>query len=195
MAKRKKSHGCLYTLFLWPMSLTFALMGFVLKIVLYLMLYLAIFCFYLIWYIIVGLFNLFFHKSSFHTTCNTGEEYELICCQQLKQHGFTHVKTTPRTGDHGIDILAKRAGKTYAIQCKYYSNSVGNHAIQEALSGCKYYDCDIPVVLTNNTFTRNAIDEAKKVGVQLWAQNKIPFSNKSLFNGIFKKQKHHNECH
>ena len=43
------------------------------------------------------------------------------------------------------------------------------------------------MVLTNNTFTKNAIDEAKNIGVQLWPQNKIPFSNKSMFRGLFKR--------
>lgn len=37
------------------------------------------------------------------------------------------------------------------------------------------------------TFTKNAIDEAKNIGVQLWPQNKIPFSNKSMFRGLFKR--------
>ena len=152
------------------------------------MFYLAIFAFYLIWYIVAGLLGLIFHKSQFHAKCNSGEEYEQICCQKLKQHGFAHIQTTPRTGDHGIDILAKRAGKKYAIQCKYYSSSVGNHAVQEAFSGCSYYGYDIPVVLTNNVFTQNAIDEARKLGVQLWSQNRIPFSDKSFFSNLFKKQ-------
>lgn len=188
IAKKKKSSGCLSTLFLLPISLISVLMWYILKITLYIVLYLIIFIFCLIWYIILGLFKLIFHKSQFHTKCNNGEEYEQICCQKLKQHGFMHVKTTPRTGDHGIDILAKRAGKKYAIQCKYYSSSVGNHAIQEAFSGCSYYGYDIPVVLTNSIFTQNAIDEANKLGVQLWSQNKIPFSDKTFFSNLFKKQ-------
>lgn len=188
MARRKKSSGCLATLFFLPISLTFTLTWYIFKIALYVTFYLAIFIFYLIWYILAGLFKLIFHKSQFHVECNSGEEYELICCKKLKQHGFTHVQTTPRTGDHGIDILAKRTGKKYAIQCKYYSSSVGNHAVQEAFSGCSYYGYDIPVVLTNNVFTQSAIDEARKLGVQLWSQNRIPFSDKSLFSNLLKKQ-------
>ena len=188
MARRKKSSGCLETLFFLPISLAFVLSWYIFKIALYVMLYLAIFAFYLIWYIVAGLFGLIFHKSQFRAECNSGEEYEHICCQKLKQHGFTHIQTTPRTGDHGIDILTKRAGKKYAIQCKYYSSSVGNRAVQEAFSGCSYYGYDIPVVLTNNVFTTNAIDEARKLGVQLWPQNRIPFSDKSFFSNLFKKQ-------
>ncbi len=192
MARRTKSHGCLYTLIIGPFELTLRFLGCFLKLGLYFTMYVMIFCFYVVWFLISGIFkliwNLISHKGSgFHTTCTTGEEYEVMCCQKLKQHGFTHIETTPKSGDHGIDILAHRAGKKYAIQCKYYSSPVGNHAIQEAYSGCAYYRYDIPVALTNNTFTKNAIDEAKNIGVQLWPQNKIPFSNKSMFRGLFKR--------
>lgn len=195
--RRKKSHGCLYDLFLWPIAVTERLTILLLKLMLYVMVFIGIFCFYLAWYLICGLFklirwlfSLILHKakqSSFKTVCNSGEDYEQICCQKLKQHGFTHIETTPRTGDHGVDILARRAGRKYAIQCKYYASAVGNHAVQEVYSGCSYYDADVAVVLTNNIFTSNAIDEAKKLNVQLWSKDRIPFSDRTLLHNFFKK--------
>ena len=39
--------------------------------------------------------------------------------------------------------------------------------MQEAYTGCSYYDCDIPVVITNSSFTKNAIEEAQTLGVKL----------------------------
>ena len=57
---------------------------------------------------------------------------------------------------------------TYAIQCKRYNKPVGIKAIQEAISGCTYYNCDIPVVFTNNTFSKAAINLAKNNEVELW---------------------------
>lgn len=167
--------GCLYILFIWPIKITFTLIILGFKMALLIIWYGTLYFLRFIRYVIKGIFNLLFGVTVSSANCSTGEEYEQACCKQLKQRGFSNVKTTARTGDHGIDILANRAGKKYAIQCKYYSNPVGNHAVQEALSGCKYYNCDIPVVLTNSTFTHNAIDEAEKVGVQLWPQGKIPF--------------------
>ncbi len=192
MARRRKSHGCLYTLLFWPVTLTLDIIWWIIRFTIYVSLYLILFVFTLIWCFISTLFSCLFnwilHKPGFHVVCNNGEEYELACCQKLKKYGFTHIETTPKSGDHGIDILAHKAGKKYAIQCKYYSSPVGNHAVQEAYSGCYYYRYDIPVVLTNNTFTKNAIDESKKLGVQLWHQNKIPFTNKSIFHGLFKRK-------
>lgn len=194
LARRTKNHGCLYTIIIGPFALVIGCFAWFLKLGLYIALYAMIFAFYIAWFLIVEFFklirNLIFHRKAVgvHIPCTTGEEYEIMCCQRLRQYGFTHIETTPRSGDHGIDILARRAGKKYAIQCKYYSSPVGNHAVQEAFSGCAYYRYDIPVVLTNNTFTKNAIDEAKNIGVQLWSQNKIPFSNSSMFRGFFKKK-------
>ena len=97
----------------------------------------------------------------------TGYDYEEYCCEYLKKHGYKRVIQTPKSGDHGIDIIAVKHRKKYAFQCKYYENKIGNRAVQEAYTGCSFYDCDIPVVITNSTFTRNAIIEADTLGVEL----------------------------
>ena len=97
----------------------------------------------------------------------TGYDYEEYCCRYLKSKGYKHIKQTPRAKDHGIDIIAQKHRKKYAFQCKYYGKKVGNRAVQEAYTGCSYYDCDIPVVITNSTFTKNAIEEAQTLGVKL----------------------------
>ena len=97
----------------------------------------------------------------------TGYDYEEYCCRYLKSKGYKHIKQTPRAKDHGIDIIAQKRRKKYAFQCKYYGKKVGNRAVQEAYTGCSYYDCDIPVVITNSTFTKNAMEEAQTLGVKL----------------------------
>lgn len=97
----------------------------------------------------------------------TGYDYEEYCCRYLKSKGYKHIKQTPRAKDHGIDIIAQKHRKKYAFQCKYYGKKVGNRAVQEAYTGCSYYDCDIPVVITNSSFTKNAIEEAQTLGVKL----------------------------
>lgn len=97
----------------------------------------------------------------------TGYDYEEYCCEYLKKHGYKRVIQTPKSGDHGIDIIAVKHREKYAFQCKYYENKIGNRAVQEAYTGCSFYDCDIPVVITNSTFTRNAIIEADTLGVEL----------------------------
>ena len=103
----------------------------------------------------------------------TGIKFEVFSSQLLLKNGFTNVKTTPKSGDHGIDILAEKDDITYAIQCKFYSGNVGNSAIQQAHTGKSLYKCDVAVVMTNSSFTSQAIEEAKFLNVKLWDGKKI----------------------
>ncbi|MEY8426466.1 restriction endonuclease [Lachnospiraceae bacterium 46-15] len=109
-----------------------------------------------------------------------GHQYEHKCAKKLKKHGFKKVKITRGSGDQGIDIIAYRKRKKYGIQCKYYSYPVGNHAVQEAFAGAKYYDCDVAAVMTNAAFTKSAKTLADRTEVLLWSDNEIPFSRSSF---------------
>lgn len=103
----------------------------------------------------------------------TGVEFESFCAQVLIKDDFVNVKTTPASGDHGIDILAEKDDISYAIQCKCYASNIGNSAIQQAHTGKKLYHKDIAVVLTNRHFTQQAINEAKVLGVKLRDREKL----------------------
>lgn len=72
-----------------------------------------------------------------------------------------------------MDILAEKDDVTYAIQCKCYSDNVGNAAVQQAHTGKSLYHKDIAVVMTNRYFTPQAIEEAEVLSVKLWDRDKI----------------------
>ncbi|RKM58494.1 restriction endonuclease [Butyrivibrio sp. X503] len=97
-----------------------------------------------------------------------GEEFELYCVSLLELNGYKNVSLTPVIGDHGVDIIAEKDNIKYDIQCKYYSVPVGNNAVQEVFTGRAFYKCDIAIVMTNSTYTRQAIEEATALGVKLW---------------------------
>ena len=101
----------------------------------------------------------------------SGIEFEQYCAYILSQNGFSGIKLTPPSGDHGIDLLAEKEDITYAIQCKCYSENIGNSAIQQAHTGKSLYHKDIAVVMTNRYFTSQAIEESKSLGVKLWDRN------------------------
>lgn len=86
----------------------------------------------------------------------SGEEFEEYVQMILKRNGYKNVQLTKRSGDYGVDILAKKRKETYAFQCKCYNKPVGVAAVQQAYAGCDYYGCDKAVVVTNNTFTKQA---------------------------------------
>lgn len=116
-----------------------------------------------------------------------GKEYEVFCGEYLKKLGFHNIQYTKETGDQGIDIIAYKNHKKYGFQCKYYESPVGNAAVQEAFAGAAYYQCDKACVITNNTFTRSAIQLADETNVELFDEidknkNKIiPILFKCIF--------------
>lgn len=102
-----------------------------------------------------------------------GWQFEQYCADLLTTLDYTNVTVTTGSGDYGIDVLAEREGVTYAIQCKCYSNPVGNKAVQEAFSGKEFYKRMVGVVVTNNSFTQAAIKTAAETRILLWDRAKL----------------------
>lgn len=112
-----------------------------------------------------------------------GYQFEEFTKLLLEKNGFKEVTISKASNDYGIDVIAKKNNYTYAIQCKRYNQPVGIKAIQEAISGCTFYQCDIPVVLTNSTFSKAAINLAHVNEVELWDQQTLCyFLKKSKLN-------------
>lgn len=91
----------------------------------------------------------------------TGLEYEKLVAKYLKNHGYYDVTVTKGSGDFGIDIIARKGAHKYAVQCKYYTSAVSLDAVQEAVAGMAYYNCDKAMVVTNNTYSPSARQLAK----------------------------------
>ena len=102
-----------------------------------------------------------------------GHDFEHWCANALKDLGFSSVRVTPGSGDHGVDVLAEKDGIKYAIQCKRYSSDLGNTPVQEVFAGKNMYNCHVGVVLTNQHFTSGAKHLADVTGVLLWDRNWI----------------------
>ena len=120
-----------------------------------------------------------------------GHSFEYFCAEILRYNGFTKIKVTQGSGDFGVDILCEYNGISYAIQCKCYSSSVGNKAVQEVFSGKAFYNCNKAVVITNNYFTAAAEETARLTDVELWDRHRL----KELFliaknNGYTPKNKY-----
>lgn len=116
-----------------------------------------------------------------------GFYFERYCAQLLLKNGFSKAEVTQGSGDFGVDILAEKDNITYAIQCKCYSNPVGNKAVQEAYSGKEFYKCMVAAVLTNNTFTKAAEETAKQTRVLLWDRAYLQELLSSIYQQNMKK--------
>ena len=97
-----------------------------------------------------------------------GFDFEYYCADLLAADGFFDVKVTRSSGDYGVDILAEKEVVTSAIQFKRYTGLVGVKAVQEAYAGRDYYDRMVGAVLTNQYFTKPAVQAARKLKILLW---------------------------
>lgn len=103
----------------------------------------------------------------------SGIDFEGFCAGAIKCMGFNNIYATKATGDFGVDLIADKDGMTYAIQCKCYSKPVGVSAIQEVYSGCRFYDCDAAIVISNRNYTKAANELANSLGVTLYGRKWI----------------------
>lgn len=111
----------------------------------------------------------------------SGIEFENHLAELLKSNGFENVSGTPKTGDQGADLIAKRNGRTIIIQAKRYEGTVGNKAVQEVVSAVNFYNGDEGWVITNSTFTKSARELARKSDVRL-----VDGSDLQLFSDYIK---------
>ena len=105
----------------------------------------------------------------------SGTDFEHFCADLLRTNGYTNVRVTSGSGDHGIDIIAEKDDMKWAFQCKRWGweTRVGNDVIQKTFAGKAFYHCDIAVVITTSSFTRKAEEYARETGVLLWGQDKL----------------------
>lgn len=92
-----------------------------------------------------------------HIDTMKGEEFEEYVAELLKFRGYK-TKTTPRSGDYGVDIIASKDGVKTAVQIKRYTRKLDQKPIREAVTGMavKQYGCTKAMVITNSTFTTAA---------------------------------------
>ena len=102
----------------------------------------------------------------------SGVEFEYFLAGLYRSQGFK-AEVTPTSGDYGADLILSKEGQRIAVQAKRYMGSVGVSAVQEALSGQAYYQCQESWVITTGTFTANALELAKKSGVKMIGRSEI----------------------
>ena len=112
-------------------------------------------------------------------TTTTPTEYEHICCAILRNVGW-NARTTQSSGDQGADVLASMEGKSIAIQCKLYSGSVGNSAVQEVIAGQAFYRTDFAAVVSNAGYTEPARQLASASNVLLLHHSDLQRLNEKI---------------
>lgn len=93
-------------------------------------------------------------------------EFEQRCADYLSLKGWK-AQTTKESGDQGVDVIAHKAGHVLVLQCKLYSSSIGNKAVQEVYAAKAYTGANMAAVVSNQRYTQSAQELAAKTGVLL----------------------------
>lgn len=96
----------------------------------------------------------------------SGAEFEEWLVKLFNMMGY-QTKNMQLTGDQGIDLIVVKNDIKYGIQAKYYSETVGNAAVQQVIAGREYYRLDKGVVITNSTYTPSAQKLALRTNIRL----------------------------
>lgn len=105
------------------------------------------------------------HQSSWED-CDTGADFEAWVADVFESSGFADERTKAAR-DHGADLLLSGMGVRVAVQVKFWTSAVGNHAVQEVVAAKALYKTDAAWVVTNSTFTVQAVVLARANDVRL----------------------------
>ena len=117
--------------------------------------------------------------SGGYAEVKTGDDYERYVMFCVKDFG-SPCKKVGGTGDYGADLVADVNGKHLVIQCKFYSTPVGYDAVQQVYAAKSVYKGTWCCVVSNASFTRQAIIGARKLGVRLLSHADIAEYLRSL---------------
>lgn len=89
----------------------------------------------------------------------------------VERFGYRAV-CAPRSGDHGVDVVAEKAGRKVAVQVKLFeSTSVGNGPVIALLGGMRIYGATEALLITTGKLTKKA-KEACTMGNVEWYDGK-----------------------
>ena len=93
-------------------------------------------------------------------------QFEHYCAEILRANGWD-ARVTQASGDQGVDVIATRGNVKAVLQCKKYSQPVGNAAVQEIFAGKQHEQAHVAAVVSNATYTPSAKQLAGTTGVHL----------------------------
>ena len=98
----------------------------------------------------------------------SGTQFEDYTSVVLRLNGFDVSNTVGGSADGGVDLIAQKPGSVkIAVQCKHYKTKVENEIINQIMGSKGIYGCAAAMVVTNSTYTRQAVIAAATLGVTL----------------------------
>lgn len=94
------------------------------------------------------------------------KEFEKFVGELMKRRGYA-TTVVGQAGDMGVDVVAQKGNRKYAVQVKRHSSRVSRRAVSDAVAGKRHYKCNAAMVVTNNYFTKGAEELARSTKCQL----------------------------
>lgn len=112
-----------------------------------------------------------------------GQEFELYLKRVFERVGYL-VELTPRSNDYGADLVLRKGTKKFVVQAKRHSNTIGISTIQQVIGALNYYKAHGAIVVTNQYFSKSAMNLSKANNVLLIDRDELikmnRLSNKKL---------------
>ena len=96
----------------------------------------------------------------------SGPDFELEVERLYKRLGF-HVKTTPTSGDAGVDLIVMRDRAVIIVQCKAYKNPAGPAIARELFGTMVHFGADKGVLACTGGFTRGVYEFVYDKNIEL----------------------------
>ena len=96
-----------------------------------------------------------------------GRQFEVLLARIFRRRGWK-VEITSGGKDFGADLILKKRRRRVAVQAKHLtSRNAGNEAVQQAIAGASYYECDRAMVVTTAQFTDSAVKQAERADIEV----------------------------
>ena len=110
-------------------------------------------------------------------------DYEQHCALILRNAGWD-AHATKKSGDQGADVIARKGNVRIVVQCKLYSGTVGNDAVQQAFAAQNFQGASGAIVATNSTFSQSARQVAATTGVILVHHTQLPTAAEEIYTRV-----------
>jgi restriction system protein len=114
-------------------------------------------------------------------------EFEDVIAALYKQLGYS-VKQTPYSNDKGKDIILKRDGKKYLVECKRYdfANTIGREHLQKFFAAIVEEKAEKGFFVTTSDYKSTAIQYAKDIGkIELVNGSKLVLMMREVYPSQF----------
>lgn len=111
--------------------------------------------------------NKFKLKPIEYNSAMNGFEFEDFCANLLEAKGWK-VDKTKSGADQGVDLIITKLNRKIGVQCKKYSKPISNKSVQEIKAGLLYYNLNEGIVLSNNKYTKSAIELSNTNNIRLF---------------------------